>query len=162
VPSDLYRYAEIAGKPPSLKVNGIPVEIELEKGYAQLDRTWTSGDVVELELPMPVRRVLAHANVEANQGRVALERGPLVYCAEGVDNDGRVYDIIVPDNASFQVIQRPNLLQGIVAITGEVETVSGESADTTPETNQRTLFAIPYYAWAHRGRGEMAVWLKRK
>ncbi|MFA9452358.1 MAG: glycoside hydrolase family 127 protein [Candidatus Aminicenantaceae bacterium] len=162
VPSDLYRYAEIAGKPPSLKVNGTPVEIELEKGYAQLDRTWTSGDVVELELPMPVRRVLAHANVEANQGRMALERGPLVYCAEGVDNDGRVHDIIVPDNASFQVIQRPNLLQGIVAITGEVETVSGESADTTPGTNQRTLFAIPYYAWAHRGRGEMAVWLKRK
>ncbi|MBW1819830.1 MAG: glycoside hydrolase family 127 protein, partial [Deltaproteobacteria bacterium] len=161
VPSDLYCYAEIAENSPSLKVNGTPVEIVLEKGYAQLERTWTSGDVVELELPMPVRRVLSHPNVEANQGRVALERGPLVYCAEGVDNDGRVHDIVVPDNSAFQVIQRPDLLQGIIAIAGEVETVPGKSADTAPEANQRTLFAIPYYAWAHRGRGEMAVWLKR-
>ncbi|MGB2908469.1 MAG: beta-L-arabinofuranosidase domain-containing protein [Candidatus Aminicenantaceae bacterium] len=162
VPSDLYRYAEIAGKPPSLKVNGAPVEIELEKGYAQLERTWTSGDVVELELPMPVRRVLAHANVEANQGRVALERGPLVYCAEGVDNDGRVHDIVIPDHTDFEVIERPDLLQGIVAITGNIETESAEKSAGASVENVRTFFAIPYYAWAHRGRGEMAVWLKRK
>ena len=162
VPSDLYTYAELSSEPPALKINGSPLEIELENGYALLARTWAAGDVVELELPMRVRRVLANTNVEANRDRVALERGPLVYCAEGIDNGGSVQDMVIPDRAGFGVTERPDLLQRIVAITGEVETVpaDGDAAATEPKT--RTLFAIPYYAWAHRGRGEMAVWLKRK
>jgi DUF1680 family protein len=111
---------------------------------------------------MPVRRVLAHESVEANRGCVALERGPLVYCAEGIDNNGRVHDIIIPDRAEFRATERPDLLQGIVAITGEVETAPAEGSGPGSVAEKRTLFAIPYYAWAHRGRGEMAVWLKRK
>ncbi len=162
VPSDLYRYTEIAEKSPSLKVNGTPMQLEIEKGYAQIERTWAPGDVAELELPMPVRLVLSHASVEANRGRVALERGPLVYCVEGIDNGGGVHDIIIPDGAEFQTVERPDLLQGIVAIAGEVETDPAERAALESESRTRTLFAIPYYAWAHRGRGEMAVWLKRK
>ncbi len=162
VPSDLYKYGELSPEPPALKINGLPVEIDLEKGYAQLARTWAAGDVVELRLPMPVRRVLAHESVEANRGRVALERGPLVYCAEGIDNNGRVHDIIIPDRAEFRATERPDLLQGIVAITGEVETAPAEGSGPGSVAEKRTLFAIPYYAWAHRGRGEMAVWLKRK
>ena len=160
VPSDLYTYGELSYAPPALKINGSPVEIDLENGYARLDRTWAAGDEVELDLPMPVRRVLANTNVEANRDRVALERGPLVYCAEGIDNGGRVHDMLIPDSAEFRVTKRPDLLKGITAITGVVETAPEDG--TAAESKTRTLFAIPYYAWAHRGRGEMAVWLKRK
>jgi len=162
VPGNLYTYGELSPEPPALKINGSPVEIDLENGYALLARTWAAGDVVELELPMPVRRVLANTNVEANRDRVALERGPLVYCAEGIDNGGRVHDMVIPDRSEFTVTERPDLLQGIVAITGEVEAAPADGAATAREPTSRTLFAIPYYAWAHRGRGEMAVWLKRK
>jgi DUF1680 family protein len=144
VPSDLYRYSEISDSSPSLKVNGQAVEIDLDKGFARLERTWQAGDIVELELPMPVRRVHAHASVEAAGGRVALERGPLVYCVEWPDVEGSVHDMTLPADLELRVEERADLLNGIVVIRGE------------------GFSAIPYYAWAHRGRGDMAVWLKRR
>jgi DUF1680 family protein len=162
VPSDLYRYVARSGLFPSLKVNDLPLDIKLDKGYASLRRTWTAGDVVEVELPMPVRRVLAHESVEADRGRMALERGPLVYCVEEVDHVGSVHDMVVPDHIEFKISKQPELLKGIVAITGEVEVASEAAAGKVSAAKTRTLFAIPYYAWAHRGPGEMAVWLKRK
>lgn len=162
VPSDLYRYVARSGLFPSLKVNDLPLDIKLDKGYASLRRTWTAGDVVEVELPMPVRRVLAHESVEADRGRMALERGPLVYCVEEVDHVESVHDMVVPDHIEFKISKQPELLKGIVAITGEVEVASEAAAGKVSAAKTRTLFAIPYYAWAHRGPGEMAVWLKRK
>ncbi len=162
VPSDLYRYLGPESTPPSLQINGIPYAIEPNKGYACLTRSWASGDVVELELPMPVRRVQSHTSVAANLGHVALERGPLVYCIEGNDNSGHIYDIVVPDNATFQAVKRPDLLQGIVAVTGEVELASPATAGKASAVKRHTLFAIPYYAWANREPNLMAVWLKRK
>jgi uncharacterized protein len=160
VPTDLYTYTEPGAAAPSLKVNGEPADLNLDKGYALIVRTWKAGDVVELSLPMPVRRVVAHEAVEADRGRVAVERGPLVYCVEGVDNGGRVSNLVLPDGAALAAEPRPDLLGGIVVIIGEAEAVSEKAGKIVSEKKPVTL--IPYYSWANRGRGEMAVWLARE
>ena len=160
VPSDLYAYPEPAEGGPSLKVNGAPVALGLDKGYALITRTWKAGDVVELSLPMPVRRVAANEAVEADRGRVAIERGPLVYCAEWTDNDGRVSNIVLADGAQLAIEARPDLLGGVVVIKGDAEAVSEKAGKIVSEKKPVTL--IPYYAWANRGKGEMAVWLARE
>jgi DUF1680 family protein len=159
VPSDLYAYIEPAAGGPKLRVNGEAVDLKLEKGYALVTRTWQSGDTVELSLPMPVRRVAAHEAVEADRGRVAVERGPLVYCAEWADNDGRVSNLVLPDGAALSAEHRPDLLGGVTVITGEADAVSEKGGKIV--TEKRAVTLIPYYAWANRGKGEMAVWLAR-
>jgi DUF1680 family protein len=159
VPSDLYRFLGEPSAPPLLKVNGQAAELNLEKGYAVLRRAWAIGDVVELSLPMNIRRVAANDQVIEDAGKVALQRGPLVYCVEGVDNDGRALDLTLPDGALLTGEFKPGLLNGVFAISGPAFRIArGEG--TRPEAT--TLLAIPYYAWANRGDGEMAVWLKRK
>jgi len=159
VPSDLYAYTEAAEGAPALKLNGEPVELKIEKGYALITRKWKAGDVVELGLPMPVRRVAANEAVEEDRGRVAVERGPLVYCAEGPDNDGRVSNLVLPDGAVLTAEARPDLLNGVVVIEGEAQALSEKGGKVVAEKKAVTL--IPYYAWANRGKGEMTVWLAR-
>lgn len=162
VPSDLYSYLDSAAAPVSLRLNGQDVFLELKQGYAHLRRTWKNGDVVEVDLSMPVRRVVAHPAVKDNEGRVALERGPLVYCAEGVDNEGRVSHLVIPDGAPLDMERQEEILGGLVAIRGEVETLHEGRKLGTREIRKKPFLAIPYYAWAHRGQGEMAVWLARE
>ncbi|MEN6561487.1 MAG: glycoside hydrolase family 127 protein [Acidobacteriota bacterium] len=159
VPTGLYSYPEPPAGQPALKVNGAPAALALDKGYALVNRTWKAGDVVELSLPMPVRRVAANEAVEADRGLVAVERGPLVYCAEGPDNEGRVANLVLPDGAALSAEMRPELLNGVVVITGAAEAVSEKAGKIVTEKKPLTL--IPYYAWANRGRSEMAVWLAR-
>jgi len=163
VPTDLYTYLDTPpGDRATLKVNGEDVQVprELNKGYALIKRTWKAGDVVELSMPMPVRRVVAHDAVEADRGRVAIERGPLVYCAEWTDNEGKVSNFVLPDGAELKAEMRPDLLNGVVVITGEGDAVVEKAGQVVSEKKPITL--IPYYAWANRGKGEMAVWLPRE
>jgi DUF1680 family protein len=186
IPSDLYKYtdgptpkpaaggpaegketAEIVAQPivrdvemPTVKVNGEPVDLVLHKGYILLNRTWQPEDVVEVDLPMPVRRVLANDKVEADRGRVAVERGPLVYCAEAPDNGGRVSNLVLPDSAALADEMRLELLNGVVVIKGEAEAVSEKAGRAVVEKKPITL--IPYYAWANRGASEMEVWIARE
>jgi hypothetical protein len=162
VPSDLYRYADAAVAPFTLAVNGQPVKPEVVKGFAVLQRTWKAGDAVELDLPMPVRRVLAHEKVEADAGRVALERGPVVYCAEAVDNGGRVFNLVLPDDAKLEASPRPDLLGGVTVVTGRALALAPGEDGRSVTTREQDFVAIPYYAWAHRGEGEMAVWVPRR
>jgi hypothetical protein len=162
VPSDLYRYAEAGVAPFSLTVNGQPVKPEIVKGFAVLQRTWKAGDAIELDLPMPVRRVLAHDKVEADAGRVALERGPVVYCAEAVDNGGRVFNLVLPDDARLEARHRPELLGGVTVVTGRALALHATDDGRSVATREQDFLAVPYYAWAHRGEGEMAVWLPRR
>jgi uncharacterized protein len=162
VPSDLYRYADPAAAPFTLAVNGQPVKPEVVKGFAVLQRTWKAGDAVELDLPMEVRRVLAHEKVEADAGRVALERGPVVYCAEAVDNGGRAFNLVLPDDAKLEARSRPDLLGGVTVVTGRALALLPGEDGRSVATREQDFVAIPYYAWAHRGEGEMAVWLPRR
>jgi DUF1680 family protein len=152
VPSDLYRYLEVTGPAYELRVNGSPVTASLSEGYAVLARSWKPGDVITLDLPMPVRRVLADDRIADDRGRTALERGPLVYAVEGLDNDGSVLDLSVSDQALLKPEERPDLLGGITVLRGAVADSAGK---------KRPLTAVPYYAWSNRGPGEMAVWLTR-
>ncbi|MGE5360512.1 MAG: glycoside hydrolase family 127 protein [Bacteroidales bacterium] len=161
VPSDLYRYANgTPDEPWTIAVNDETVPAPLVKGYATISRPWKAGDVVTLMLPMPARRVLAHANVKADAGRVAIERGPLVYCAEWPDNDGHVHNLVLEDAARLVAEPRPEVLNGITAITADATGYRMQNGK--PVASRAKLTLIPYYAWAHRGPGEMAVWLARQ
>jgi DUF1680 family protein len=153
VPSDLYRYLEKNDEAVTLKVNGESLDFTINKGFAAITRKWSKGDIIELSLPMPIRRVLANPEVKDDRNKVALVRGTIVYCAEGVDNDTKVLDMVIPDDAKLKAEYRQDLLNGLVVIKGEVLNKKGR---------ERKLLAIPYYAWSHRGPGEMAVWLSRK
>jgi hypothetical protein len=159
IPSDLYTYTEAAEGAPVLKVNGETLTVTPDKGYALIRRKWQTGDVVELSLPMPVRRVAANEAVEEDRGRVAVERGPLVYCAEWPDNDGRVSNLVLADGTPLAPEPNPGLLGGIVVVKGEAEALSEKAGKLI--TEKKPLVLIPYYAWANRGKGEMAVWLAR-
>lgn len=150
VPSPLYRYTDDQPASYEIRVNGTPAGAPLDRGYAVLSRTWSPGDEVTLTMRMPVRRVAADDRVVDNRGKIALERGPIVYAVEGVDHGGRVLDLVVPAAARFAVERRADLLGGVTVLTGTVRDAAGRS---------RPLTAIPYYAWSHRGPGEMAVWL---
>ena len=159
VASDLYRYVDKPARAPSLKINGRTVPVEIDKGYATLTRTWRAGDVIELSLPMQVRRVIANEQVAADRGRVALERGPLVYALEWADNpNGKVRNLMLPDTEPLRAERSPALLNGVTVIktnaVGLSYDVQGHLAETAVEVT-----AIPYYAWANRGRGQMIVWI---
>ncbi|MDO7848478.1 glycoside hydrolase family 127 protein [Hymenobacter sp. M29] len=159
LPSDLYTFADPAAAPGvTLKVNGQPVAVKLRNGYAMLARKWKKGDVVEMTLPMDVRRVVANPRVKDDIGKVALQRGPIVYCAEWADNNGKVTNVIVPSTARFTVAYHPELLNGVTTLTTTVPTVQVDEATNSIQTVPQTLTAIPYYAWANRGKGEMTVW----
>jgi hypothetical protein len=159
VPGDLYSFADEVREPVTLKLNGKPVAVADEKGYVSLNRSWRKGDQIELNLPMPVRRVRANQNVKADRGRVALQRGPLVYCAEWPDNpNGRVRNLLLTPNSDLTAEFRPDLLNGVVVIKGKAQSVSRDDQGQVLHVSQN-FTAIPYFAWANRGRGQMAVWL---
>jgi hypothetical protein len=145
---------------PAWTVNGAVQSSPLSQGYATIRRTWQAGDVVELDLPLIPQRVLSHANVEPNRDRVAVIRGPLVYCAEGADHDGHVLDRVLPDHTRLTANHRPDLLGGVTVLTGAAQVLRRLDDGTTRlETSPLTL--IPYYAWCHRGANEMQVWMPR-
>jgi hypothetical protein len=159
VASDLYRYVDAPGGAASLAINGKPVPVRVDKGYVALARTWKSGDTIELHLPMSVRRVAANRQVAADQGRVALERGPIVYAAEWVDNpNGKVRNLMLPDSARLTAEFRPELLKGVEVVKGKAVALSYDAQGQVMKKEQ-DFTAIPYYAWANRGRGQMVVWL---
>jgi uncharacterized protein len=159
-PSDLYSYLGESSQRPTLKVNGEIVDVKTVDGYAIVARSWQPGDTVTLDLPMPVRRVVANEKVEADRGRVALMRGPLVFCVEGVDvAGGKANNLVLPDDAPLATEFRSDLLGGVQVITGEAERATAK--DQTADSEKVRFTAIPYYAWANRAQGEMAVWLAR-
>jgi len=159
IASDLYSFADKNAEPVVLKVNGRPVAVKLDKGYVALARTWKAGDTIELGLPMPIRRVLANSLVAADRGRVAIERGPIVYAAEWVDNpDGKVRNLMLPDSAKLTAAYKSDLLKGVEVVKGKAVALAFDAQGNVTKKEQ-DFTAIPYYAWANRGRGQMIVWL---
>jgi DUF1680 family protein len=144
-PGALYRYATSIEAKPSIKVNGTAVPLAITDGYVDIRRRWQKGDVISIEFPMPVRRVLTNDNVAEDRGKAAIQRGPIVYALEGIDNGGTLKDLSVPLDAPLTASFKPDLLNGVELITGKV--------------GDRTITAVPYYAWNNRGKGEMAVWV---
>lgn len=157
---DLYQFE---GRPEdgaaTVTVNGKQVQdLSCANGYARVNRSWKNGDVVELNLPMPVQRVKAHPSVKADLGRIALQRGPIVYCLEGVDNDGQVRRMALPADSKLETEFRPSLLGGVVIIKGQALLPGQEDGSS----KRVPLVAVPYYAWDNRAPGPMQVWLPEK
>jgi len=161
-PSDLYQFANASDKKVEIKINGQPAEYTMQNGYAALNKTWKKGDVVEVNLPMEVRRVVANENVKDDIGKVALQRGPVIYCAEWVDNNGKAANIIIPNNATFTTEFKNDLLNGVEVIKSNVPAVVVSNDGNHISTVNQSFTAIPYYAWAHRGKGEMMIWFPTK
>jgi uncharacterized protein len=162
VPSDLYTFKKTTEEKIAINVNGKPVEYKIEKGYAVLTRQWKKGDEVELTLPMTVRKIASNSKVENNIGRVALQRGPLVYCAEWPDNNRLVSNIVIPENTSFTTEVRNDLLNGVTVLKAQVPAIKVDQEKNNVSTTNQPFVAIPYYAWAHRGKGEMMIWLPQR
>ena len=141
-------------------MNGRAQRVRTARGFASIQRRWEKADVIELTLPMPVRRVVADPRVKDDEGRVALVRGPLVYTAEWPDNNGHALNLVAADGARFTSEFDARLLNGVQVVTGP-SPHSAARRDGRVREEPRRLVAIPYYAWANRGAGEMQVWLPR-
>jgi DUF1680 family protein len=149
VPGDLYSYTSAAGQAPVILVNGEPFEAKKENGYAIVERAWKAGDVVEYSLPMNVKKVKANELVEEDRGKLALERGPVVFCVEEIDNP-LIDSLGISENSQFIVAFNPELLNGVSTLTAQ------------NEGGGKQFTAIPYYAWNNRGANKMKVWLPEK
>ena len=158
VPGNLYSYTDKKTLGYTVKVNGKVVTSTIEKGYFSINRTWKKGDKVEVHFDMEARTVKANPAVEADRGKIAVERGPVVYCAEWPDNDFNIFSIILNKKPVFKVETKKDLLYGINTIQTDAQSLSYD-AQGKLVTKEVKLNMIPYYAWAHRGSGDMAVWL---
>jgi DUF1680 family protein len=154
-PGGLYAYADKLTSTPRVSLNGKPISATADKtGYVTIDRAWNTGDVVELDFPVEVRRVVADRRVRENRGRIAIERGPMVYCAEWPDVDeGKALDVRIDAKIPLTPAVDRNLFGGVTVIKAEARRVSRPSAPAKPVT------LIPYFLWANRGAGEMTVWI---
>lgn len=150
VPSDLYYFLDPGESEWSISVNGDGYRGIITNGYISIDREWKDGDIVRLRLPMEVHKVKANDNVKPDSNKVALQRGPLVWCIEEADNPHGVFNIKVPDTTKFKLITGPDVELGKGVIEGKVIDKEGKKV---------ILRAIPYALWANRGGGEMAVWM---
>lgn len=150
VPTDLYAYENAIAPAWTVRVGGEKISAPLDHGYLSITRDWRSGDAIEVELPMPVRRVHGNAHIAATQGRVAFERGPVVYCVETAGQafpaDTKPEDLVVKRDAAVAAMWKPALLGGI--------------EELTLDTGTRKIEAVPYFAWDNRGLDRMAVWLR--
>jgi hypothetical protein len=153
---------------PKLRVNGKPLaSFGKNRGYAPIRRQWQRGDVIELTLPMPVQRLKAHPKVEADIGRVALQRGPLIYCLEAIDNHQHVRNLVIPLGSPLNAEHRADLLGGVTLIRGPALAARRvawaeqlyQASTQVPEVTPTSFTAIPYFANANRQPGEMEVWI---
>ena len=158
LPGDLYNYHDSQAGQVVVKLNRKPVPVAVDRGYLRLKRKWKMGDVIEVLFPLQIKRVVANEQVKEDRGKVAVERGPVVYCAEGQDNGGTALNLALPDSSRLQAWYRSDLLGGVEVITGSGLAVDGQGG----ESRKQNLFLIPYCVWANRGPWEMTVWLIRK
>lgn len=158
MPGDLYTFTDVRNEVVKLSVNGVQTPVQLTNGYASLEREWKKGDVVVLDLPMSVRTVQANVHVKADSGRIAVERGPIVYCAEWPDNkNGKVLNLVLDKQVKLTPSYNPTLLGGVTLLKGQAQGTYKDAKGTIHSTGQ-PLTLIPYYAWANRGKGQMQVW----
>jgi len=151
MPSDLYTFENPEVQNINIKVNGKALKYTVQNGYAVINRKWQKGDKIEVNLPMDVKKVIANSLVKDDKGKVALQRGPLMYCAEWKDNDGKVSDVSIAKNAVFKPEFDSSLFTGVTVLKGEILRNGNQN-------DKFTLTAIPYCDWANRGKGEMQVW----
>lgn len=160
VPGDLYHFRKSNKLPIEVTVNGKKVDIQPSDGYIALDRKWASGDQVRLNLPMEIRLIEANKKVKADRGKLAVQRGPVVYAAEWPDNpDGKVLNLVFDDKSKLTATFKPDMLRGVTLIKGKASQARRTMEGSIVLTDPGELTLIPYHVWANRGPGEMRVWL---
>ena len=157
-PGGLYSYTNEPDGKVAVSINGTPMDSTPDAwGYVSVDRRWTDGDVIEVVLPIEVRKVVADSRVKENRGRMAVERGPIVYCCEWPEApEGEVLELLFDDSQELTSRFDPDLLGGVVVVDAAARPISGPSAPFRPTV------LIPYHLWANRGAGDMAVWLSKE
>ncbi|MFI5132965.1 MAG: glycoside hydrolase family 127 protein, partial [Chitinophagales bacterium] len=160
---NLYSFMDKSdNKDPGFKLNGKSISYTLQNGYAVLENDWQKGDVIEFAFAMEPRKVEATSDVKYDAGRIALQRGPLVYCIEGADNKEGVWNLILPENTSFTTTEYKVLNEPVVAIQAEILSAMPDADGTAVKIGKRKVTAIPYYCWANRGANAMQIWLPTK
>ena len=159
VPGNLYTFASFNGLQPTLLVNGKPASVTEENGYYIIQRQWKKNDIISYQIPMEIKRVISNDAIKTNQNRMALERGPLVYCVEGADNDGKAYNILLPTNTNIEELPMNVLQEKVIGLSTTVPTVQIGSDGKSISTIQKKIVAIPYYTWCNRGSNQMQVWI---
>jgi uncharacterized protein len=158
-PGELYQFADDNTTTAELLLNGKKLDLKADKGYFTIEREWKKGDQIELRLPMDVRKIASRKEVSADEGRIAIQRGPLVYCVEGADNSGRALNIVADSGAKFNVEKGKVLDEPIILLTAQLPVISIMENGQAVTTEKKTITAIPYYTWCNRGSNEMQVWL---
>jgi len=154
IPSDLYAFSDLSAKKIIIKVNGHATPYKMEKGYAVINREWKKGDKIQLDLPMPVKEVIANKALNVDSNKIALQRGPIMYCGEWKDNSGKVSNVIIPRNTVIKPQYESGLLNGVTVLKAVVL----KTDSLYSKVKKAEFTAIPYYSWANRGKGEMQVW----
>ena len=162
VESDLYSYTNPTTTPVVIKVNGEEVDYTVQDGYALLQKDWQANDYVEISLPMDIHQVVSNENLKSNKGLCAYERGPLVYCAEGVDNGGKLSNLYIETGATGTSVAAPSSLTALfkggiqrLRMNGKSGTLNGDEVVST----SKVISLIPYFARAHRAASPMLVWI---
>ena len=160
MPGGLYNFGSTSEEKHKILVNGEVQDAMIENGYAVITRKWQAGDRIELDIPMPVRTVLADERVKEDEGKYAVQRGPLMFCAEWPDNDdGHVLGLVVDENPEFATSYMADMLNGAQVITTKARQASRNLDGTVSLGEYHELTLIPYYLWNNRGPGVMKVWL---
>lgn len=160
IPGGLYRFTGIPGEKVKLRINGVEVNPEMEGGYAVITRKWTKDDKVGIAIPMPVRLIMADEKVKEDKGKVAVQRGPFIYCAEWPDNNtGNVRSIVIDTGAVLSASYRNDLLNGIQVVTASGKQATRTLSGTIDLSDAGQVSLIPYAYWNNRGPGQMTVWL---
>ena len=158
IPGNLYHFSASDNKKIIIKVNGKETDYTIDKGYAVIKKTWQKKDLVEVSLPMEVKQVMSDTSLKDDAGKLALQRGPILYCAEGLDNEGKTSNIILAQSLSFAPKYEPGLLNGIVTLNSNTSSIIVDEKNNAVSTRSITFKAIPYYSWANRGKSEMTIW----
>ena len=161
-PGDTYRFLDYSEKKWTLTVNGQSIPYSTKNGYVVIDKEWKKGDVVSLGLPLEIRKVTAIDSIADDRNKISLQKGPLMYCFEHPDNGGKVDNIYIPDTVQFTSYFENNTLGGIMKLEANAPTINVPEDGLSVKTENKKIVAIPYFAWANRGAGQMQVWIPRK
>lgn len=163
VPGGLYTYENAKQYSLTLlSINNQPVKYTIENGYLVIDREWAPNDQVSISFPMDIRRVYSRSEVKANVERVALQRGPLIYCVEGTDNDGKALNIVLPKSAQVVTAKQQILTENVVSLEADATVLSVMPGGENVQAVKKKIRAVPYYTWNNRGAGQMLVWLPQR
>jgi len=159
-PGKLYHYdMDTKDEAPIVLVNGKVVDYQLENGYVVVKQEWKNNDVVEYKLPLEVKKVVARDELLQDNGRIALQRGPIVYCVEAADNNGKAWNLIAPSNTSFTTEKFSVLDENVISLVAKVPVIQMNEDGLSAQTTVQKVRAIPYYTWCNRGSNAMQVWL---